>query len=101
MAGDLPTSEEDRLAREYGSALKSDILKASHHGSRHSTSAVLLAAVHPSIVVISAGKGNSYGHPAPEVLDRIRSQGARILSTVDSGTITFRSDGERVTEAER
>lgn len=96
MAGDLPTPEEDYLAGIDGAGLRSDVLKASHHGSRFSTSDLWLAAVHPSVVVISAGKGNRYGHPAPEVLERTRAAGARIVSTMDSGTLTFVSDGTRI-----
>ena len=56
-----------------GAALASDVLKASHHGSKHSTSEAWLAAVEPSLFIVSAGKGNSYGHPAPAVLDRIEA----------------------------
>lgn len=96
MAGDLPTPQEDYLAALDGTALRSDVLKASHHGSKHSSSSAWLAAVHPSIAVISAGKKNSYGHPAPEVLERIRAAGAGIRSTIDTGTITFTSDGTRI-----
>ncbi|MEK7099524.1 MAG: MBL fold metallo-hydrolase [Patescibacteria group bacterium] len=93
LTGDLPSSGEDHLVTEDGATLKSDVLKAGHHGSRTSTDSGWLAAVGPSTVVISAGKDNSYGHPHPETLDRIRLQGAAILSTIDEGTITFTSDG--------
>lgn len=96
LAGDLPTSIENYLATLDGSALKSDVLKASHHGSKYSTSAVWLAAVQPEVMVISAGRDNTYGHPAPEVLDRARSAGAVIVSTIDEGTISFISDGHSI-----
>lgn len=96
MAGDLATDIEDYLVALDGEGLTSDVLKASHHGSKHSTSGAWLAAVAPSIVVISAGRGNTYGHPAPEVLERVRAQGARIVSTMEESTVTLVSDGRAV-----
>ncbi len=96
LTGDAPSWVEDRLVSEYGDRLRSDVLKAGHHGSKHSTDDAWLAAVQPDTVVISAGKGNSYGHPHPETLDRIRTEGAAVVSTIDAGTITLISDGKTV-----
>ncbi|MDB5189670.1 MAG: internalization-like protein competence protein ComEC/Rec2, competence protein ComEC protein [Parcubacteria group bacterium] len=100
LTGDLPSPYEDYLVGLDGNdgELQSDVLKAGHHGSRFSSDSLWLAAVHPRIVVISAGKGNSYGHPNPDTLDRIKAEGARIRSTIDSGTISFSSDGVTVSE---
>lgn len=98
LAGDLATKTEDYLVSLDGMALESDVLKASHHGSKNSTGDLWLAAVQPSIVVISAGEGNSYGHPAPEVLDRVRASGATILSTLGDGPVRLVSDGQIVWE---
>lgn len=66
-----------------------DILVAGHHGSKHSTSAQLLNATMPKIVVISVGE-NFYGHPAQEVLDRIAVTGAAIYRTDLHGNIILR-----------
>lgn len=96
LTGDAPAWVEDRLVEEYGDALASDVLKAGHHGSKTSTSAAFLDAVGPDTVVISAGKDNSYGHPHPDVVARIREAGAEILSTIEEGTITVVSDGRSV-----
>ncbi|HEY0979613.1 MAG TPA: ComEC/Rec2 family competence protein [Candidatus Paceibacterota bacterium] len=96
LSGDAPVWVEERLVREYGAKLTSDVLKAGHHGSRTSTSETFLAAVDPEQVVISAGKDNPYGHPHPEVLEHIRAQGAEALSTIEEGTITFVSDGKGI-----
>jgi len=95
LTGDLPSPYEDYLVGLDGTdgELPSDVLKAGHHGSRYSTDSLWLSAVHPRYVVISAGKGNTYGHPNPDTLDRVRKEGARIISTIDHGTITFASDG--------
>lgn len=96
LTGDAPAWVEERLVREYGTELKSDVLKAGHHGSRTSTSEHFLAATDPETVVISAGKDSSYGHPHPEVLEHIQESGAQVLSTIERGTITFVSDGKGI-----
>lgn len=97
LTGDAPASVEEWLVALDGETLESDVLKAGHHGSKTSSSAVWLEMVSPEFVAISAGEGNSYGHPAPEVLERIRAEGAAILSTIEEGTIRFTSDGVAVT----
>ena len=96
LTGDAPDSVETYLVTLDESALDSDVLKAGHHGSRSSTSAGWLSAVTPDVVVISAGKDNSYGHPHEEVVSRMRASGAAIVSTATLGTVTFESDGRVV-----
>jgi beta-lactamase superfamily II metal-dependent hydrolase len=100
LTGDLPSPIEDWLAilDKGDGELPSDVLKAGHHGSKNSTDDVWLAAVAPSMVAISAGKDNPYGHPAPETISRIKKEGTQIYSTIDSKTLTFVSDGETVRE---
>lgn len=93
LTGDSPLSIENYLVSIQGETLESDVLKAGHHGSKTSTGAAFLAAVSPKYVVISAGKDNRYGHPAPEVLETISKFGAKILRTDYSGRIIFKSDG--------
>ena len=66
-----------------------DVLVAGHHGSKHSTGMELLEATRPKIVVISVGR-NSYGHPAPELLERLESVGALVYRTDIHGNITLR-----------
>jgi competence protein ComEC len=62
------------------------LLKVAHHGSKYSSDKEFLANIDPSLAVISVGR-NTYGHPDPETLDRLSSQGARILKTIESGGI--------------
>jgi competence protein ComEC len=69
------------------------ILKVAHHGSRTSSSAALLDGWRPHIAVISCGRGNRFGHPAPEVLERLESIGATVLRTDLDGQITIETDG--------
>jgi len=96
LTGDLPSTLEDHLVALDGAALKSDVLKAGHHGSRYSTDALWLKAVQPRYVVVSAEKDNRYGHPHADMLARVRDAGADVLSTIDRGTITFQSDGNTI-----
>lgn len=72
--------------------LKADLLMAPHHGSRHSSSPVLLQAVQPHWVVAQAGYRNRYGHPAPEVLARYQAQGVPWRTSPDCGAARWRSD---------
>lgn len=99
LTGDAPMDVEGHvLALDANDGkLPTTVLKAGHHGSKYSTSDAWLAALAPKIVAISAGKGNSYGHPNPETLARIKKEGARILSTLELGTLRFISDGSTVT----
>lgn len=98
LTGDAPSWAEDRVVQRYGSTLKSDILKAGHHGSKTSTSPLFLTAVNPGIVVVSAGKDNSYGHPHQDVVARVLESGATLVSTINEGTVTFVSNGTEVVQ---
>lgn len=93
LTGDSPQAIEKYLVQLDASDLKSNVLKAGHHGSRTSSSEEFIEAVHPTYAVISAGKHNSYGHPHQEVIDRLIGSGATILSTYTQGAIRMVSDG--------
>ncbi len=74
--------------------LHADVLKIGHHGSKNSTTPEFLAAVHPRIAVISAGEDNPYGHPNPELLERLTTAGVRILRTDRDGAVLVLTDGK-------
>jgi len=67
-----------------------DVLVAGHHGSADSSSEELLRAVTPETVIISVGENNSYGHPAPELLQRLAEFGCTVYRTDLHGTIVYR-----------
>lgn len=67
-----------------------DILVAGHHGAKSSTCEELLQAVQPEIVCISVGKDNTYGHPAPELLQRLQQFNCTVYRTDIHGTIIIR-----------
>ena len=75
---------------------QSTLLKIGHHGSKNSTMPGFLAAVHPGVAVISAGEDNPYGHPNPELLERLESAGIRILRTDRDGAVHVLTDGKQL-----
>jgi competence protein ComEC len=95
--GDAEKAVERTLLSENDeSNLHADILKIGHHGSKNSTTPDFLSAVNPQIAIISSGEGNPYGHPSPEVLDRLESAGVRTLRTDTNGAIHILTDGKRI-----
>ncbi len=95
LTGDI-VAEGERLLLRSGQVLDSHVLKVAHHGSKTSSSPSFLGAVSPGAAVISAGQDNRFGHPDPEVVERLEGliPRSRIFRTYENGTITFESDGE-------
>ena len=100
FTGDAGKSVENELIGEYSlsnwpefAILDSDVLKVGHHGSKTSTGDEFVQQVSPKIAVISAGKGNPYGHPHQEVLEVLEKYGIKILRTDLDGDIKIFFDG--------
>jgi competence protein ComEC len=72
------------------------VLKCGHHGSANATGQELLDAFPPAYGIISCGRRNRYGHPAPEVLSRLEEAGASVLDTRTGGALTFWTDGKKL-----
>lgn len=70
-----------------------DFLKVAHHGSRTSSTGAFLDVVRPRIAAVSVGAGNSYGHPAPATIDRLRQRQAEVFRTDLDGTVVVTLDG--------
>jgi len=94
VTGDAPSSVENFLLEARPNAVDVDILKLGHHGSKTSTSTAFLKASTPSLALVSAGVANRYGHPAKEVLARLKEFNIPFVSTQDKGTVTFTTDGK-------
>lgn len=90
--GDAPMEVENELVARHGAALAAQLLKVGHHGSLTSTGDSLLAAIRPSLAIVSAGRRNRYGHPHARVLARLAGHGVRVLRTDERGTISVRVD---------
>ena len=93
--GDAEREVEQYLINK-GDAVPTTVLKAGHHGSDTSSSYQFLWNVMPQYAVISAGKGNSYGHPHDEVLSRFRDAGTALFRTDMQGDIICTSNGSTV-----
>lgn len=93
LTGDAEEAAEESM-RSAGLLPKVDILKAAHHGARESTGSALLNATEPGIAIISCGVANRYGHPAPEVMQRLTSREVDVWRTDHDGTISLRIDSD-------
>lgn len=102
LTGDVEGEGERELLRELQKRGIRDItlLKAAHHGSRYSSKKDFLEQLSPDFAVISCGRDNRYGHPHPELLQRLRECGAQTLQTPRSGAVTLllSSDGAALSE---
>ena len=70
------------------------MLKVGHHGSDASTGPAFIEAVGAGVAVIQVGAENRYGHPDPDLLERLHGQ--LILRNDKHGRVHIRSDGERM-----
>ncbi len=85
--GDLEEEGENLLISNAGSHLQSDILLAPHHGGRGSNTSSFLEKVNPEICVISSGRGNPFGFPHPETLQRFNDAGCRTIRIDQMGAV--------------
>ena len=88
--------EREMLSANSAEAMRADVLKIGHHGSKNSTMPEFLGTVQPRVGIISAGEGNSYGHPHAELLERLENAGVRILRTDRDGAVQVLTDGARL-----
>ena len=95
FTGDADTKDESTIL-DKGFDIGSSVLKVGHHGSKTSTGAMFLEAVHPAYAVISCGAKNQYGHPNEEVLQRLENANVTIFRTDVNGHIMFTSDGNNL-----
>lgn len=86
VTGDLGLAGERAFLQAFP-GLQVDWLVAGHHGSRSSTGWFWLEQLQPGTVLLSRGRYNSYGHPHPLVLERIRRRGAQLLDTAQEGAV--------------
>ncbi len=93
FSGDAEKESEERMVKEFKTQLRSDVLKAGHHGSKTASSLPFLQAVMPKAATISCAAGNSYGFPNQETLQNLKKVSAQVYRTDQDGTITIFSDG--------
>ncbi|MFJ7899343.1 ComEC/Rec2 family competence protein [Streptomyces sp. NPDC096198] len=95
LLGDLePPSQEALLRSPEGAGLGPvDVLKVAHHGSAYQAPG-LIRRVAPRLALISCGRDNPYGHPAPSTVAALRSEGALVLRTDRDGAIAVVGGGD-------
>ncbi len=93
FTGDIEKAAEGSLVASE-QPLRVDVVKVPHHGSRTSSTDRLVLATKPTFAIISVGRNSMFGHPHKEVVDRWQANGATVLTTGDSGTITVITDGK-------
>jgi competence protein ComEC len=93
LTGDIE-AEEEKAILDLGYALDADVLKVAHHGSGGSSTEEFLSAVAPSLAIISVGRDNRFGHPSPDVMQRLDELGHTSVHRTDQqGTIEIVTDG--------
>ena len=88
VAGDATNISEEEIVNN-SIDINSDVYIVNHHGSSGSSSSEFLNKIDPEDAVISAGKGNAYGHPAYKTLEKLNKIGAKIYRTDIEGEIEF------------
>jgi len=101
FTGDAEEDAERLMVARYGRMLRSDVVKVGHHGSRTSSTRSFVEAVagDPDEIlkaVVSVGRGQRYGLPNSEVLDRWKEQGGIVKKTPARGAIWLRVDADTI-----
>lgn len=92
LTGDAETLSENQITAD----IKADVLKVGHHGSDSSTGESFLKRVDPDAAIISVGEGNSYGHPDPSVVERLKNYGVTLYRTDKDGIVEVVTDGKSI-----
>ncbi|MBO0431717.1 DNA internalization-related competence protein ComEC/Rec2 [Enterococcus sp. DIV0660C] len=86
--GDLNQTTEEKVGKRYP-FLKADVVKLGHHGSKTSTSPLLMTQLQAKLAIISCGANNLYGHPHQEVLTNLTKQRIAYHRTDEEGMVRF------------
>ncbi len=95
FCGDIGSAKEKELILQFPN-LKADILKVSHHGSSTASCETFLSSIKPKVAVISVGRNNKFGHPAPEVTERLKNINTRSYRTDYCGALTVKINKEKI-----
>jgi competence protein ComEC len=93
LPGDIERPSERKILAE-DQAVGANFLKVAHHGSKTSTIEPFLSSSHPAFAAISVGRDNGFGHPSPEVVERLQAAGVRVYRTDRDGAITATTNGQ-------
>ncbi|KKS13848.1 MAG: internalization-related competence protein ComEC/Rec2 protein [Candidatus Yanofskybacteria bacterium GW2011_GWA1_41_6] len=91
LVGDIEAKVEKELLDDD---IDADILKVGHHGSKTSTTANFLERISPQVAFVEVGSKNKFGHPSPEVIQRLENSGIKYYRTDLDGHMEVLTDGE-------
>jgi competence protein ComEC len=95
LPGDISREVERTIAARFAPT-PMRIVKVPHHGSLTSSTIEFIRALRPHAAIVSAGRSNPFGHPAPPVLRRYREAGVEIFRTDQDGAVMLETDGTNV-----
>ena len=90
LGGDIDDRQEVHMALSHPE-LRATLMLAPHHGSKSSSSPVLLNTLQPRWIVAQSGYRNRFNHPAPVVLRRYRQRGIPWVTSASCGAATWQS----------
>ena len=93
LTGDAEHETEQRLLQHGKAPLRAQVLKIAHHGSRFASKRPFLAAVAPTLALVSAGRENAYGHPHKGTIKRLSARGTAVAITGRDGHLVLETDG--------
>jgi len=96
LTGDISAAIERELLAASGGERPLRVLKVAHHGSRTSSSRAFLDRYAPVAALVSVGRGNTFGHPAPDVMAGLRQVRTRVFRTDRDGAVTVETDGREL-----
>ncbi|MDE1885058.1 MAG: DNA internalization-related competence protein ComEC/Rec2 [Xanthomonadaceae bacterium] len=90
LDGDITKAVEAEVAAALAPAAPQLVLQVPHHGSKTSSSAEFIAALHPALGLISTGYLNRFHHPNPGVVTRYLDADVDLLDTAQTGFVKIR-----------
>lgn len=97
LSGDVSEAVEKRLLAE--GLLPHRLMLVPHHGSSTSSSRTFVETLRPEVAIATAGLGNRFDFPRPEIRQRYRAQGIRFWSTGECGALSVKLHPDGAIEA--
>jgi competence protein ComEC len=91
-AGDIEPIAQSQLVQQLSQV---DLYKVAHHGSRYQD-LNFMKALSPRISIISVGKDNTYGHPAPQTIAALSRIGSTVYRTDQDGALAINARRHQV-----
>lgn len=92
LTGDTGSEQEKLFAKQLGNV---DLLQIAHHGSKTSTTALLLETLRPKMAIVSSGRWNPWKMPNKTVVSRLAERQIPLLNTAKTGMIRIQFEAEQ------